>query len=280
LGVVNFKGLTGIVMGLIVLGLFSPTYGAQKTAKEYIVQGSAFLESNQLDKAIASFTDALKLSPKSVKALNGRGIAFVIKQDFDSAMADFNRAIKIDPKYGKAYYNRAIVFWCTWHSDKAEADMKKAQSLGVTVNKEDLSRFLESIRPLGKNSPTQATTLSGDANEKGQQAPESVKTYTLEERRGYEKKMALDIKDFKKKIKELVATWQGSREDRKQAIRKDIVALQKMTIRTQWKLRALKATSDKEWPYLKISVDSAMKDLISAFSEIESRYGQPRKPRP
>ena len=155
MGVVNFKRLTGIVVGLMVLGLFSPTYGAQKTAKEYIVQGNAFLKANQLDEAIASFTDALKLSPKSPEALNGRGVAFVRKRDFDSALADFNRAIQIDPKFGKAYKNRAIVSWCLGMSDKAaEEDIKKAQRLGIKVNKEALSRFLENIRPPEKESST------------------------------------------------------------------------------------------------------------------------------
>ena len=276
MGLVNFKKATGIVVVLMVFGLFSPTYGAQKTLNDYINQGKASLDADQFDKAITIFTDALKHYPKSIEALNGRGVAFVSKKDFDKALNDFNRSIKVDPKYGAAYVNRAIVFWCMGQPDKAEGDMKKAQSLGVKLNREDLkedvSRFLENKRPPGKESPPRATTQSGGPKEKEKQAPESVKTYTLEEKQGYQKKMASDIAEIRKEIEGLLSIWQAAGESRKQAIRKDIVAIQQMTIRAQWKLRFLEKASDKDWPYLKISVDSAMKDLISAFSEIGSRY--------
>jgi hypothetical protein len=277
LSLVNYKWATGIVVVLMVFGLFSPTYGAQKTLKqktlkEYVFEGKASLEAKEFDKAITIFTDALKHYPKSIEALNGRGVAFVSKKDFPRALKDFNRSIKVDPKYGVAYVNRAIVFWCTGQSDKAEADMKKAQSLGVTVSREDLNRFLEKMMPPGKESPLRATTPSPHPQEKGQQAPASVKTYTPEEKQGYQKKMASDIAEIRKEIDKLVATWQGAGEGRKQAIRKDIVAIQQMSIRAQWKLRALEKASDKEWPYLKISMDAAMKDLIGAFSEIGGRY--------
>ncbi len=271
MGIVRFKGLIGIVASLTVLGAFSPSYGALKTAKEHIDQGSAFLKAKQLDEAIASFTDALKLSPKSVRALNNRGVAFVMKGDFDRALNDFNRAIQIDPKYGQAYNNRAIALWSLGQPDKAEADIKKAQSLGIKVDKEALARFLENTKLPEKAIPPMEPTKFGDPRVQGEQTPEPVKTFTLEEKQAYQKKIALDLEEIKKKIEELVPKWQEAEQSRKRFIRKDILVLQQLFARAQRTLTSLETASEKDWPYAKISMDSAMNDLIKAVSEIELR---------
>ena len=104
---VKVAGLIGIVaVGMAVFGLFLPAYGAQKTAEAYVTQGGESLKDGKFEEAIDSLTKALKLSPKSVNALNTRGIAYCKKGDIDKAIADFSRAIKINPKFGKAYNNR------------------------------------------------------------------------------------------------------------------------------------------------------------------------------
>lgn len=104
------------------------------TATEYIGQGKEFLTVKQYDQAIASFSEAIKLDPKSVQAYNNRGIAYCNKGNFDQAISDFSHVIEIDPNNGKAYNNRAVAYLMKGEKDQARQDVDKAKALGIAVN--------------------------------------------------------------------------------------------------------------------------------------------------
>jgi tetratricopeptide (TPR) repeat protein len=116
-------------------------YGANKKAEEFFEQGKKFSSTENADQAIESYSKAIKIDPKLVKAYNNRGIAYVWQRKYDLALADFNKAIELDPKNGKAYNNRAIVYSYQGETIKARQDLHKAQSLGVAVNPEFLKRI-------------------------------------------------------------------------------------------------------------------------------------------
>ena len=50
------------------------------------------------DKAIADFTEAIRLDPKYAEAYCNRGCAYRNKGDYDKAIADFTEAIRLNPK--------------------------------------------------------------------------------------------------------------------------------------------------------------------------------------
>ena len=58
------------------------------------------------DKAIADYSEALKLDPKCTKALFGRGTARYYRGEYDEAIADYSEDLKIDPKDALAYFSR------------------------------------------------------------------------------------------------------------------------------------------------------------------------------
>ncbi len=65
------------------------------------------------DRTIASCTSLLQqsgqLSPRvKVAALNHRGVAYVRNRDYDRAIADYSQAIRLNPNYGLACGNRAF----------------------------------------------------------------------------------------------------------------------------------------------------------------------------
>ena len=135
----------------------TPATGASapKTAEEYVNQGKEALKAKQLDQGIASFSEAVKLDPKSIAAHNNRGIAYCEKGNFDQAIADFSRVIEIDPKHGKAYNNRAVAYMMKGKRAKARQDVEKAQSLGIAVNQ----MLIDSVKPAaakGEAAPGQA----------------------------------------------------------------------------------------------------------------------------
>ena len=57
--------------------------------------------------AIADYSRAIELDPKSVEALNNRGTAKSEMGDKPGAIADFTRVIELDPSFVPAYINRA-----------------------------------------------------------------------------------------------------------------------------------------------------------------------------
>ena len=134
MGFLKSKGLAGIFAGCLALLLIAPVVGADKTSSEYIAEGKEFFKANNFDEAIASFTAALKLDPKSVQALLNRGNAYCRRGYHDKAIADYTEVIRLDPQNGKAYNNRAVAYWFNEEPDKSQADSRKAEELGITVN--------------------------------------------------------------------------------------------------------------------------------------------------
>ena len=56
-------------------------------------RGSAWRAKNELDKAIADFTEAIRLDPKPMAAVYNRGLAWKAKNELDKAIADYTEAI-------------------------------------------------------------------------------------------------------------------------------------------------------------------------------------------
>jgi tetratricopeptide (TPR) repeat protein len=60
---------------------------------------AAFAQSGteDYDKQIAEYTQAISLNPDDAEAYNNRGKAYEKKEDYDRAIADYNKASKLDP---------------------------------------------------------------------------------------------------------------------------------------------------------------------------------------
>ena len=64
----------------------------------------------EYDKAIAHYSEALRLNPKDADAYYNRGIAWERRGEYDKAIADYSEAIRLNPNYADAYYNRGIAW--------------------------------------------------------------------------------------------------------------------------------------------------------------------------
>lgn len=96
---------------------------------KFIVRGALWVRQRKLDRAIADFTEATKLSPKNGKAFLQRGHAWLNWIDRDRAIADFDKAIERNPKGELAYYHRARAWLGKNNLDRAEADVSTAIKL-------------------------------------------------------------------------------------------------------------------------------------------------------
>ena len=107
-----------------------------KQAQEWLDKGMAQFQSRDYDAAIASFTKAVELEPKSAVAYTMLGMAYRFKYNQvrnqelrDKEIAAFQRAIEADPTYWVALINLGATYYYTGAKAKAAPLFKKALEL-------------------------------------------------------------------------------------------------------------------------------------------------------
>src|ERR1700682_1428715 len=89
----------------------------QSTEAEFITRGNNYLNSGDYDRAIADYTQAIRLAGTDPVGYYNRGIAFQRKKDYASSIQDYPEALRLKPGYlevlvarGNAYddHDRAI----------------------------------------------------------------------------------------------------------------------------------------------------------------------------
>ena len=105
--------------------------GQQPEKARLFDRAAAAVASGDFDKAIADFTEAIRLDPKEAVAYYKRGMAYGAKGDHDKAIADYTEAIRLNPKSAEAYINRGVVYAGKGEKAKAEADFDQTKKLGM-----------------------------------------------------------------------------------------------------------------------------------------------------
>ena len=100
-----------------------------KSAGHYVARGLFQLTHGNTSKSIEDFTEAIKLDPKNAQAYNNLGMARVTTGELKLALEHFNRAIELDPKYVPAYTNRSYALVKLDRRRDAMADLDRALKL-------------------------------------------------------------------------------------------------------------------------------------------------------
>ena len=79
-----------------------------------------------LEKAIADYSAAIKLSPRDLDCYHFRGQAYFGTKNYDKAIADFNRAVRIDPDNAHFFHSRGEVWIAKKDYENAIADFDDA----------------------------------------------------------------------------------------------------------------------------------------------------------
>ena len=104
----------------------------------YWERGLAYENKGEHDRAIADFTEAIRLDPKYDIEYYGRGLAYENKGDYDKAIPDYTEAIRLDPKDARAYWGRGVAYGKKDEIDKAITDLTEAIRLDPAYAKSKL----------------------------------------------------------------------------------------------------------------------------------------------
>lgn len=98
-------------------------------AQDLVDRGKAAYQARDYDKAIALYTELLKLKPADARNYYNRGLAYYKLENLDSALADFTDAVNIAPALYFAWMNRANIYSRKNRFAEAVADYDKAIAL-------------------------------------------------------------------------------------------------------------------------------------------------------
>jgi tetratricopeptide (TPR) repeat protein len=92
-------------------------------------RGVEYANKRDYDRAIADFTEAIRINPKYAEAYNSRSATYLKKGEYDRAVADANEAMRLDRKAAFPYYNRGMALEAKGDLRAALADFKKFTAL-------------------------------------------------------------------------------------------------------------------------------------------------------
>ena len=73
-------------------------------------RGKKLLNEGDVDSAVSSYTEAIRLDPNNAQAYVGRASGYFRQRRFDDAIADDTEAIRLDPNASDVYGDRAHGF--------------------------------------------------------------------------------------------------------------------------------------------------------------------------
>lgn len=91
----------------------------------------AQLRRSLLEDALAGYSRAVELSPRTAPAWYNKGNILVELQDFPAAIEAYTKAIEIKADMGEAYFNRGYVYLKLGDRRAGIADLSKAGELGI-----------------------------------------------------------------------------------------------------------------------------------------------------
>jgi tetratricopeptide (TPR) repeat protein len=86
------------------------------------------------DRAIAWYSEAIKLDPRFALAYSNRGSAYYFKGEFDRAIADYNEVIRLDPSDGLVHAWRGLSYEAKGDSARANEDYERARAQGFKIS--------------------------------------------------------------------------------------------------------------------------------------------------
>jgi len=132
----NFRALANLGVAYAKLGFYNKSIKTLEKSieirryhKTFDKLGLVYVELNGEEKAIESFKEAIRISPRYAKAHNDLGTVYGRIGEIDLALLEFNEAIRIDKDYADAHYNLGILLEFLKQDDLADKEFEIAVRL-------------------------------------------------------------------------------------------------------------------------------------------------------
>jgi TolA-binding protein len=116
-------------------------------AYELYQSGDAAYNRGDYDRAIADFTQWIRLEPNNADAYHWRASSYYRKSDWDRAIADYSQAIRINPNNASYFYNRCLAYYSKNDYAQAREDVNRA--LQINPNHQNAQNMSGNIRQMG-----------------------------------------------------------------------------------------------------------------------------------
>jgi tetratricopeptide (TPR) repeat protein len=117
-----FVALSGLLVRVSV-------WSNNRAIRASFAEGVAAFGNKDHDRALALFSEVIRLDPKDDGAFYNRGCVYAALQQHDKAIADYSEAIRLNPKRAGAFNNRGISHTALGQRQLAVEDFKKADEL-------------------------------------------------------------------------------------------------------------------------------------------------------
>jgi len=123
------RGDSAEAIRLYTLVIQSGQLSGENLAKVYTNRAIVYHNIDQVDPAIADYTQAIQIKADFVDAWVGRCGVYSRKQLYDQAIADCDRGVALSPSYFLAFYNRGVALYHKNLVDRSIADFTKSIAL-------------------------------------------------------------------------------------------------------------------------------------------------------
>jgi tetratricopeptide (TPR) repeat protein len=106
--------------------ILSGRFAGPNLATAFMNRGLAYKKKSQWDRAIADYSEAIRLKPDNAQVFNNRGNAYFFNGQLDRAIEDYDNAIRLQPDLAEAFGNRGNVYRKKGQIDRAIAEYGKA----------------------------------------------------------------------------------------------------------------------------------------------------------
>ena len=93
-------------------------------------RGNAYYYKGQLDRAIEDYVDAIRLKPDLAVAFSNRGNVYRKQGRFDRAIKEYDEAIRLKPDDAQVFADRGLAYEMKGERSRALRDFEKAHALG------------------------------------------------------------------------------------------------------------------------------------------------------
>ena len=141
---VTAKRLSSIVTALVLAGASAVAQTAQE--RQWCENETGVTVDQRIDGCSAVIKAGREKGEKLAEAFNNRGIAYRLKGDHERAIADYSQAIKLNAKFAAAHNNRGVAYDHRGEYDRAIADYDQALKLAPSAYDRAIDDYNQAIK--------------------------------------------------------------------------------------------------------------------------------------